>query len=82
MAKLIYSMIMSLDGYTEDERGGFGWGPPDEEVHSYLNELASSFGTYLYGRRMYETMVYWETAHTVSRPAAIRARLGQAVAGG
>ena len=67
MAKLIYSMLTSLDGYTEDEHGRFGWGvPEDEEVHSYINELASSFGTYLYGRRMYETMVYWETAHTVS----------------
>ena len=66
MAKLIYSMLMSLDGYTEDERGDFGWGAPeDEEVHSYINELASSVGTYPYGRRMYETMVYWETAHTV-----------------
>jgi dihydrofolate reductase len=66
MAKLIYSMIMSLDGYTEDEHGDFGWGAPeDEEVHSYVNELASSVGTYLYGRRMYETMVYWETAHTI-----------------
>ena len=54
MAKLIYSMLTSLDGYTEDE-----------EVHSYINQLASPFGTYLYGRRMYETMVYWETAHTV-----------------
>jgi dihydrofolate reductase len=66
MAKLIYSMLMSLDGYTEDEHGGFGWGAPeDEEVHSYINELAASFGTYLYGRRMYQTMVYWETAHPV-----------------
>jgi dihydrofolate reductase len=66
MAKLIYSMLMSLDGYTEDERGTFGWGAPeDEEVHSYVNELGRAFGTYLYGRRMYETMVYWETAHTV-----------------
>jgi dihydrofolate reductase len=66
MAKLIYSMLLSLDGYTEDENGNFGWGAPeDEEVHSYINELASSVGTYLYGRRMYETMVYWETAHTL-----------------
>jgi dihydrofolate reductase len=66
MGKLIYSMLMSLDGYVEDERGRFGWGAPeDEEVHSYINQLASSAGTYLYGRRMYETMVYWETAHTV-----------------
>ena len=65
MAKLIYSMLTSLDGYTEDEYGGVSWGAPDdEEVHSHINELASSFGTYLYGRRMYETMVYWETAHT------------------
>jgi len=66
MARLIYSMLTSLDGYTEDEHGRFGWGAPaDEEVHSYINALASPFGTYLYGRRMYETMVYWETAHTV-----------------
>jgi dihydrofolate reductase len=65
MAKLIYSMLMSLDGYTEDENGRFGWAAPDEEVHSYINALASSLGTYLYGRKMYETMVYWESAHTV-----------------
>ena len=65
MAKLIYSMLMSLDGYTEDAHGDFGWGAPDEEVHSYINQLASSLGTYLYGRRMYETMVYWETAHMI-----------------
>jgi hypothetical protein len=59
-------MFMSLDGYTKDEHGGFGWGAPeDEELHSYINQHASSFGTYLYGRRMYETMVYWETAHAV-----------------
>jgi dihydrofolate reductase len=65
MAKLIYSMLTSLDGYTEDEHGRFGWGAPvDEGVHSYVNELASSVGTYIYGRRMYETMVYWESAHT------------------
>ena len=66
MARLIYSMMTSLDGYTEDATGRFGWGAPeDEAVHAYINELASSVGTYLYGRRMYETMVYWETAHTL-----------------
>jgi len=66
MAKLIYSMLMSLDGYIEDAQGDFGWGAPDDEtVHSYINKLASSVGTYLCGRRMYETMVYWETAHTI-----------------
>ena len=67
MARMIYGMIMSLDGYTEDERGAFGWGAPEDEgVHSYINELASSVGTYLYGRRMYETMVYWETADAIA----------------
>ena len=67
MAKLIYSMLTSADGYTEDTRGQFGWGvPEDEEVHYYLYERAASVGTYLYGRKMYETMVYWETAHTRS----------------
>lgn len=66
MAKLIYGMIQSLDGYTEDAQGAFGWGAPeDEAVHSYVNRLAAPVGTYLYGRRMYETMVYWETAHTL-----------------
>ena len=65
MARLIYSMLTSLDGYVEDERGEFVWGVPDEALHTYINELASSVGTYLYGRRMYETMVYWETAHTL-----------------
>lgn len=66
MANLIYSMFTSLDGYTEDEKGAFGWGAAeDEEVHSYINKLASSFGPYLYGRRMYDTMVYSETAHTL-----------------
>src|SRR5687768_11611084 len=66
MAKLIYSMITSLDGYTEDDHGDFGWGAPDDgALHSYINELASSVGTYLYGRKMYDTMVYWETAHTL-----------------
>jgi dihydrofolate reductase len=66
MAKLIYSMLMSLDGYIEDEHGDFGWSAPvDPAVHAFVNELASTVGAYLYGRRMYETMVYWETAHTL-----------------
>ncbi|MDH2429170.1 dihydrofolate reductase family protein [Sphaerisporangium sp. TRM90804] len=65
MGKLIYSMITSLDGYVSDANGDFGWGAPEEESHTFMNEHMRSFGTYLYGRRMYETMVYWETAHTV-----------------
>jgi dihydrofolate reductase len=62
MAKLIYAAIASLDGYVEDEKGVFDWAAPDEEVHAAVNELERPIGTYLYGRRMYETMAYWETA--------------------
>jgi dihydrofolate reductase len=61
LARLIYSAIMSLDGYIADESGNFDWAAPDEEVHRFVNELERPIGTYLYGRRMYETMVYWET---------------------
>ncbi len=63
MAQLIYSAIASLDGYIEDGKGNFDWAAPDEEVFSFINELERPVGTYLYGRRMYETMAYWETAH-------------------
>jgi dihydrofolate reductase len=66
MAKLIYSAITSLDGYAADEDGNFDWAAPDKEVHSFVNNLERPIGTYLYGRRMYETMVYWETAHTLA----------------
>ncbi len=62
MAKLIYGAIASLDGYAEDSNGSFEWAAPDEEVHAFVNDLERTVGTYLYGRRMYETMVYWETA--------------------
>ncbi len=72
MAKLIYSALASLDGYVEDEHAGFGWARPDEEVHSFVNDLERPIGTYLYGRRMYETMVFWETASTSDEPAAFR----------
>jgi dihydrofolate reductase len=61
VAILIYSAIASLDGYIEDENGRFDWAAPDEEVHAFFNDLERPIGTYLYGRRMYETMVYWET---------------------
>jgi len=65
VAKLIYTAIASLDGYIADEDGRFDWAVPDEEVHTVINDLERSVGTYLYGRRMYEVMVYWETAHTL-----------------
>jgi dihydrofolate reductase len=61
MAKLIYSAITSLDGYVADEDGNFDWAEPDEEVHSFVNDLERPVGAYLYGRRMYEVMVAWET---------------------
>jgi len=64
MAKLIYSAITSLDGYVADENGNFDWAAPDEEVHTFVNDLERPVGTYLYGRRMYEVMRFWETAHT------------------
>ena len=65
MAKLIYSAITSLDGYVADQDGTFDWAAPDEEVHAFVNDLERPIGTYLYGRRMYEVMSYWETAHTL-----------------
>ena len=64
MANLIYSAITSLDGYVEDEAGRFDWAVPDDEVHAFVNDLERSHGTYLYGRRMYETMAGWEAMDT------------------
>ncbi len=61
MAKLIYSAICSLDGYIADENGDFDWAAPDEELHAAVNDLERPIGTYLYGRRMYDVMVAWET---------------------
>jgi dihydrofolate reductase len=64
MGRLIYSAITSLDGYVADENGNFDWCVPDEEVHAFVNDLERPIGTYLYGRRMYEVMVGWETVDT------------------
>jgi len=61
VAKLIYSAIASLDGYVADRDGNFDWAAPDAEVHGFVNDLERPIGTYLYGRRMYETMAVWET---------------------
>jgi dihydrofolate reductase len=73
MAKLIYSAIASLDGYVEDAHGKFDWAAPDEEVHAFVNDLERPIGTYLYGRRMYETMVPWETVgRGLDQPAVTR----------
>jgi dihydrofolate reductase len=61
MAKLVYSMIQSLDGYTADAAGRFDWTEPDESIHTFINELERPVSTYLFGRRMYEVMAVWET---------------------
>jgi hypothetical protein len=77
MAKLIYAAIASLDGYVEDEEGRFDWAAPDDEVHAFVNDLERPIGTYLYGRRMYETMVFWETVSSeADQPAVSGTMLG------
>ena len=70
MAKLIYGAIMSVDGYIEDRDGSFDWAEPDAEVHAFVNDLMRPVGTYLYGRRMYETMAVWETDPTLAEQSA------------
>ncbi len=69
MGKLIYSAITSLDGYVADEHDNFDWSVPDEEVHAVVNDLLRSVGTQLYGRRLYEVMVAWETMDVADGPA-------------
>jgi dihydrofolate reductase len=64
MAKLIYSTLASLDGYIEDSTGAFQWAAPDEEVFAFINDLDRPLGLYLYGRRRYDIMTYWETGNT------------------
>jgi dihydrofolate reductase len=64
VAKLVYAALASLDGYVEDSTGNFEWAAPDEQVLAFVNDLERPIGTYLYGRRMYETMAYWETVGT------------------
>jgi dihydrofolate reductase len=71
VAKLIYSMLASLDGYVADEDGKWEWAVPDEEVHSFLNDLSRPIGTYLLGRRMYDVLVAWETMDTADEPPQI-----------
>ena len=61
MSHLIYTAITSLDGYVADATGNFDWSVPDEEVHAFVNDLERPIGTYLYGRRLYEVMVAWES---------------------
>jgi len=69
-ARLVYSAIASADGYVEDAAGSFGWAAPDDEVLGFVNDLERPVGTYLFGRRMYQTMLYWETAHALPDQSA------------
>jgi dihydrofolate reductase len=72
MGKLIYSAHVSLDGYTRDASGNFDFTAPDEEVHEFVNEQEKTVGTYLFGRKMYETMAVWETWDTTTEPRAVK----------
>ena len=73
MGRLIYSALASADGYVEDAAGNFDWAAPDEEVLCFVNDLERPVGTYLYGRRMYQTMLYWEAAGTrPDLPSSVR----------
>jgi dihydrofolate reductase len=72
VAKLIYSAIGSLDGYVADQNGRFDWAEPDEEVHAFVNDLERPVGTYLYGRRLYDVMLAWETMDVAGQPPFIR----------
>ncbi len=82
MARLIYTAITSLDGYVADKDGNFDWAAPDEEVHAFVNDLERPAGTYMYGRRMYEVMAFWETAHMLRRRAFRLQGLRRDLAGG
>ncbi len=72
MAKLIYSAIASLDGFTADEDGNFDWAAPDDELHAFVNDLERPVGTYLYGRRMYDVMVAWESMPLDGQPDVVK----------
>ena len=72
MAKLIYSAVTSLDGYVADEDGSFDWSVPDEEVHAAVNVLMRTVGTQLYGRRLYEVMLAWETLDLSDEPGVTK----------
>lgn len=80
MARLIYSAITSLDGYVADEAGSFDWSVPDDEVHAFVNDRMRPVGTHLYGRRLYDVLVAWETMDTADEPQVIQdfARLWRA----
>jgi dihydrofolate reductase len=78
VAKLVYASNMSLDGWTEDAQGGFDWAPPDDDVFVSITGLMGSVGTYLYGRRMYETLAVWETDPDLAARSELTAEYARA----
>ncbi|TFD45137.1 deaminase [Cryobacterium frigoriphilum] len=72
MARLVYTGLTSLDGYVADAAGNFDWSMPDDEVHTFVNDLERGTGTQLYGRRLYEVMAVWDTLDTDEEPAVMR----------
>src|ERR1044071_2446540 len=78
MARLIYPANTSLDGWTEDAQGAVGWAPPDDEVFASITELMAAAGTYLYGRRMYETLAPWEADPSLAAQSELRAAYAEA----
>jgi dihydrofolate reductase len=77
MAALIYSVIASLDGYTVDADGRFDWAEPPADAHAHVTETERSIGTYLYGRRLYETMAGWQTLGTDPGDPAVTRDYGE-----
>ena len=75
--RLIYASNVSLDGFTEDEHGALDWAPPDDDVFVFITELMRSAGTYLYGRRMYETMAAWETEPALAEASPVMAEYAE-----
>lgn len=73
MAKLIYITNVSVDGHIEDEHGSFDWTEPADDVFAFITDLVRPLGTYLYGRRIYDTMAVWETDPALAGQSALMA---------
>src|SRR5690242_16093187 len=77
MARLLYVTNVSIDGFIEDERGDFGWTQPDDEQFAFITDVVRPVGTYLYGRRLYETMAVWETEPGLAAESELRAEFAR-----